>query len=95
MLSSVEIEEMCGITQEMHSLSRVNTSICWQQSRLLWLQEDDVNSKKLHTVLSSPQRRNYIVSFVEDGNIVEGVQPIRTAIFSQLSNHFKGQPNYQ
>ena len=34
-LTEAEIEEMCGITLDIHSLSRVNTSICWQQSRLL------------------------------------------------------------
>ena len=35
LFSSVEMEEMCDITHDIHSLSRVNTSICWQQSRLL------------------------------------------------------------
>jgi len=30
LLSSVEMEEMRDITHNIHSLSRVNTSICWQ-----------------------------------------------------------------
>jgi len=80
---------MCGITYEIHSLSRVNTSIYWQQSKLLWLKDGDENSKIFHNVLSSRRRRNSIVSFVEDGNIVEGVHPIRNAVFSHFKNHFK------
>jgi len=91
LLSQVKIEEMRGITHEIHSLSRINTSICWQQSMLLWLKDDDSNSKYFHTVLSSRRRRNSIVSFVEDDHIVVGVQPIRNTIFSHFSNHFKAQ----
>lgn len=29
--SEVEIADMHGITSYIHSLSRINTSICWQQ----------------------------------------------------------------
>jgi len=90
-LTPEEMEELRDTTHEIHVLSRVNTSICWQQSRLLWLKEGDANSKIFHTVLSYRRRRNSIVSFVENGNIVEGVQPIRSAIFSHFSNHFKHQ----
>ncbi|MCI29977.1 cysteine-rich receptor-like protein kinase, partial [Trifolium medium] len=39
MLNDDEVAELRGITSDIHSLSRVNTSICWQQSRLLWLRE--------------------------------------------------------
>lgn len=34
MLSDGEIKELCGLTDDLHSLSRIITSICWQQSRL-------------------------------------------------------------
>jgi len=47
LLSADEIVEMRGITHEINSMSRVNTSICWQQSRLLWLKDGDANSKKI------------------------------------------------
>jgi len=33
-LSAEDIDDMRGITHDIHSLSRVNTSISWQQSRL-------------------------------------------------------------
>ena len=41
-----EVEEMHGLTEELFYLSRINNSICWQESRALWLQEGDANSKK-------------------------------------------------
>ena len=95
MLSPVEIEELRGATHEIHSLSRLNISICWQQSRLLWLKEGDANSKKFHSVLASRRRRNAIVSFVENGNVVEGVQPIRNAVFTHFGNHFKKHQTFR
>lgn len=94
-LSPVEIEELRGTTHEIHSLSRVNTSICWQQSQLLWLKEGDANSKFFHSVLASRRRRNAIVSFVENGNVVEGVQPVCNAIFTHFSNHYKNQQAFR
>ena len=42
-LSEDELSELHGITSDIHSLSRLNTSICWQQSRLCWLREGDAN----------------------------------------------------
>jgi len=80
------------MTHDIHSLSRVNTNICWKQSRLLLLKDGDANSKFFHTVLSSHRRRNSIVSFVEDG---EGVQPIRNAVFSHFKNYFNEQHKLQ
>lgn len=56
-LSAEEIDEMRGITHDIHFMSRVNTSISWQQSRLLLLKDGDVNSKYFHSVLSSRRRR--------------------------------------
>jgi len=91
LLSPYEIVEMRVITHEIHSLSRVNTNICWQQSRLLWLKNGDAYSKFFHTVLSSCQRRNSIISFVEEGHTVEGVQPICNVVFTHFRNHFKAR----
>jgi len=36
-LSEVEVAELHTMTNDLHSLSRTNASIMWQQSRLLWL----------------------------------------------------------
>ncbi|MCH90194.1 cysteine-rich receptor-like protein kinase [Trifolium medium] len=44
-LSDVELVELHGIMSDIHSLSRLNASISWQQSRSLWLKEGDANSK--------------------------------------------------
>ena len=44
-LSEEEIGNLQGISMDIHSLSRLNTSICWQQSRLMWLRDGDANSK--------------------------------------------------
>lgn len=64
-----EIDELRGITHNIHSLSRVSTSIRWQQSRMLWLKEGDA-------IISSRRRRNAIVSLMVNGELVEGLQPI-------------------
>ena len=72
-------------------MSRLNTSILWQQSRLLWLQDGDANSRYFHSVLSSRRRRNSIISLLVDDNIVEGVQPIRNMVFSHFREHFASQ----
>jgi hypothetical protein len=67
----------------------MQTSIQWQQSRLLWLREGGDNSKYYHSVLKSRRRRNALSSIMVDGVRVEGVQPIRQAIFSHFSSHFR------
>ena len=75
-LTTDEQEEMRGITHDIHSLSRVQTSISWQKSRLHWLEDGDANSKYYHSVLSNRRRRNSIISLLVNDNLVEGVQPI-------------------
>jgi hypothetical protein len=87
-LSIEEIEELRDITHEIHSLSRVNTSVSWQQSRLHWLKEGDANSKYFHSALSNRRRTNTIVSLLVNGSMVEGVQPIRNAVYSHFKEHF-------
>ncbi|MCI57045.1 endonuclease/exonuclease/phosphatase family protein, partial [Trifolium medium] len=61
-LSEAELLELHGVTSDIHSLSRMNTSICWQQSRSQWLKEGDVNTKFFHSVLASRRRGNAISS---------------------------------
>ncbi|GAU50364.1 hypothetical protein TSUD_409370 [Trifolium subterraneum] len=88
-LSEAELEELHGLTTEIHSLSRRSASICWQQSRSLWLKEGDANSKYFHSVVAS-RRRGNAVSFIQvDGVTTEGVQPIRQAVFEHFASHFK------
>jgi len=41
-----EVEELHGLSEDLFSLSRINNSICWQQSRAQWLGEGDANTKK-------------------------------------------------
>ena len=83
-LSEEELTKLHGISSDIHSLSRLNTSICWQQSRLCWLREGDANSKFFHSVLASRRRRNTLGSIIVNGVVVEGVQPVRQAVFSHF-----------
>ena len=76
-LTEEEVLELRGIFSDIHSLSRLNTSICWQQSRLNWLRVGDANSKYFHSILGCRRRRNSLVSITVDGSVVEGVQPVR------------------
>lgn len=69
-----EVEDLHGFSEELFSLSRLNSSICWQQSRMQWLRERDANSKFFHCVMSS---RNTIPFFLVNGVLVEGVNNVR------------------
>jgi len=88
-LSVDELHKLRHNNCEIHSLSRMNTSICWQQSCLLWLQDGDANSKYFHSVMVGRLRGNTISSLVVDGGIVEGVNPVREAVFNYFAKHFK------
>ena len=61
-LDEEEVAELHELSENMHSLSRVHSSMCWQKSRLIWLHEGDTNTKLLHAVMSSKRRCNAIQS---------------------------------
>jgi len=88
-LGEDEVEELHGLTTELHSLYRIDSSISWQQSRLNWLHEGDANSKYFHDTMSCRRRTNIISSIEVGGVLVEGVNNVRSAVFTHFSNHFK------
>ncbi|PNY17273.1 cysteine-rich receptor-like protein kinase [Trifolium pratense] len=88
-LSEEELAEFHGVSLDIHSLSRLHASISWQQSRALWLKEGNANSKYFHSVLASRRRRNTMSVIQVDGVTLEGVTPIRQAVFSHFESHFK------
>ncbi|KAK2440720.1 hypothetical protein QL285_012099 [Trifolium repens] len=90
-LSEAEIEEMHGVTADIHFLSRRQASISWQQSRSKWLKEGDANSKYFHSMLARRRRGNAISSVQVDGVTLEGVHPVRQAVFSHFATHFKAK----
>lgn len=81
-LSDEELAFLRSSTVDIHSLSRLNTSISWQQSRLSWLKDGDANSKYFHAVLAARRRGNSINYLNVDGLIVEGVIQVREAVFN-------------
>ncbi|PNX89322.1 cysteine-rich receptor-like protein kinase, partial [Trifolium pratense] len=90
-LTEVELVELHGVTAGIHSMSRLHASISWQQSRSQWLKEGDANTKYFHSVLAGRRRRNAISVIQVDGVSLEGVNPIRQAVFSHFASHFKNQ----
>ncbi|PNX60241.1 cysteine-rich receptor-like protein kinase, partial [Trifolium pratense] len=93
-LSEAELTVLHGVSYDIHSLSKLHASISWQQSRSLWLKEGDANSKYFHSILASRRRRNAISVIQVDGVTLEGVNPIRQAVFSHFESHFKA-PNVE
>ncbi|XP_045791618.1 exodeoxyribonuclease-like [Trifolium pratense] len=88
-LTEIELAELHGVTAGIHSMSRLHASISWQQSRSLWLKEGDANTKYFHSVLARRRRRNAISVIQVGGVTLEGVNPIRQAVFSHFASHFK------
>ena len=58
------------VCRRICSLSRANSSICWQQSRVQWLKEGDANSKFFHRVMSGKRSRNAIPFILVNGTLV-------------------------
>jgi len=90
-LTEAECDELHGVSENIRSLSKLNTSICWQQSRNQWLREGDANSKKFHYAMSSRRRHNALCPVLVDGVMIEGLEPVRHAIFTHFAQHFKSQ----
>jgi hypothetical protein len=82
-----EIDELHSTSANIHSLSRLNNSICWQQSRLNWLRDGDANLKFFHSVLVGRRRHNSLSSILVNGAVVEGVNPVRQTVFRHFKNH--------
>lgn len=72
-LGDNEVEELHGLSAELHSLSQIHSSICWQQSRLQWLQKGDANSKKFHGTMSTRRRVNHLSTLEVSGVCVDDV----------------------
>ena len=87
-LSEDELVELRDKTFELHYMAMINTSICWQQSWLLWLQEGDTNSKYFHSVMAGRRQGNTISSLTVDGGLVEDVNPVHEAVYNYFLTHF-------
>ena len=72
-LSVAECDELHDVSTNINSLSKLNTSICWQQGRMQRLREGDANSKFFHSTMYSRCRHNAICSILADGVMIEGV----------------------
>jgi hypothetical protein len=90
-LSDAELEELHGVTADIHTLARRQACITWQQSRSRWLKEGDANSRYFHSMLASRRRGNAISSVQVDGVTLEGVDQVRQAVFSHFATHFKAR----
>lgn len=88
-MTEEECAKLFGISSDIHSLSRLNTSICWQQSRVQSWRDGDANTKFFHSVMSRRRRHNAFYSILVDDVVVEGVQPICNAVFTHFAKHFQ------
>ena len=88
-LDEEEVIELHDLSVNLHSLLRVQTSMCWQQAQTKWLQEGDANTKFFNGLMSSRRRHNSIQLLQVDGAQVVGVQNIRSIVFNHFSSHFK------
>jgi len=88
-LSVEECDDLHEASANLQSLTRLNSSICWQQSRNKWLKEGDANTKYFHSLLSARRRRNAFCYMLVDGVRIEGVHPVRQAVFDHFAEHFK------
>jgi len=84
-----EVKELHSLSDNLHSLTLINTSMRWQKSRLLWLKEGDVNSMFFHDIMSSRRRTNSIVSLSVNGTVVYGGADVRSLVFNHFSSHFR------
>ena len=87
-----EVEELHGLSENLFSFSRINSSIRWQQSRMQWLREGDANTKFFHGIMSSRRKRNAIPCFLVNGVLVQEVDSVRNEVFSHFSSLFKSSP---
>jgi len=88
-LVDAELVELHELSDNLHSLSRVQSSMCWQRARLNWLHEGDANTKNFHIVMSSRRWCNAIQTIQVIDAQVEGAQNIRENVFNHFSSHFK------
>ena len=84
-----EEDEIHDFSVKLHSLSRIQTSVCWQQARLRWLQEGDANTNFFNGVMSSRRRHNSIQLLQVDGAQIEGVHNIRSVVYNHFASHFR------
>jgi len=84
-----EVHELHDLSVTLHSMSRIQTSVCWQQTRLKWLQEGDTNTKFFNGVMFARRRHNSIQVLQVNSVCVEGVQNVREAVFNHFSSHYK------
>jgi len=91
-LADQDVAELHKLSADILALSKLQTSMQWQKSRVNWLKEGDENSKKIHCIMASRKRTNSIISLLVDGVSIDDVEPVRQAVFQHFHNHFKRIP---
>ncbi|GAU25950.1 hypothetical protein TSUD_16880 [Trifolium subterraneum] len=90
-----EVEELHSLPADILSLSKLQASMQWQKSRVLWLKEGDANSKFFHGVMSSRRQSNTIGSLIVEGRTVDRVPEVRQAVCHHFSHHFQKKLHYR